>query len=50
MGKKKEIKNYLRSELFYYAGYKDCLIKVMREVMQINKRKSKHKKMTNSKS
>lgn len=46
MGKKKEIKNYLRNELVYYVGYKDCLIKVMHEVMQINKRKSKRKKKT----
>lgn len=45
MGKKiKDIRSDLRCDFLYYSGYRECLLDVMKKVMEVDKKKSKEKK------
>ena len=50
MGKKiKDIRSDLRCDFLYYSGYRECLLDVMKKVMEVDKKKSKEKKKKSDK-
>lgn len=50
MGKKiiKDIKNDLKCDFLYYSGYRDCVLDVMKKIVEFDKKnKGKKKKKSN---
>lgn len=49
MSKFNNIKNDLRCDFLYYSGYRECLLDIMKKVMEVDKKKSKKKKKKSAK-